>query len=229
MELDTKKLDQKYGNYTGRQILSHCDHTILKQDAVWNDIKRICDEGIVGQTASVCIPPSFVKQAVEYTSGKIPVCTVIGFPNGYVTTKTKVFETSDAIENGADEIDMVINIGLLKNSQTSLLSDDIKEVKKACGEKILKVIVENCFLTEDEKKTVCRIVVDSGADYIKTSTGFANGGATLPDAKLMVQETAGKIKVKAAGGIKTISDAVSFLDAGVSRLGTSSLFKLFSK
>lgn len=229
MELDVKKLEQKYGNYTGREILSHCDHTILKQDCVWADVKRICDEGMAASTASVCIPASFVKHAKEYTNGKLAICTVIGFPNGYMTTKTKVFETLDAIENGADEIDMVINIGWLKEGKIAELSEDIKEVKKACGDKILKVIVENCFLTEEEKVTVCHVVRDSGADYIKTSTGFAHGGATLPDAKLMVKETNGKIKVKAAGGIKTIEDAVDYLDAGVDRLGTSSLFKLFCK
>jgi len=229
MELDVTKLEQKYGNYTGREILSHCDHTILKQDCVWEDVKRICDEGMAANTASVCIPASFVKQAKEYTNGKLAICTVIGFPNGYMTTKSKVFETLDAIENGADEIDMVINIGLLKSGQIDALSQDIKEVKKACGDKILKVIVENCFLTEEEKVTVCHVVRDSGADFIKTSTGFAHGGATLPDAKLMVRETNGKIKVKAAGGIKTIDDAVAYLDAGVDRLGTSSLYKLFCK
>ncbi len=229
MELDVKKLEQKYGNYTGSEILSHCDHTILKQDCVWSDVKRICDEGMAAKTASVCIPASFVKQAKEYTSGKLAICTVIGFPNGYMTTKTKVFETLDAIENGADEIDMVINVGWLKEGKIAELSEDIKAVKQACGNKILKVIVENCFLTEEEKVTVCRVVRDSGADYIKTSTGFAHGGATLPDAILMVKEVAGKIKVKAAGGIKTIEDAVGYLDAGVDRLGTSSLFKLFCK
>ncbi len=229
MELDVKKLEQKYGNYTGKEILSHCDHTILKQDSVWEDVKRICNEGMAAYTASVCIPATFVKQAKEYTQGKLAICTVIGFPNGYMTTKSKVFETLDAVENGADEIDMVINIGLLKSGQLDALSQDIKEVKKACRDKVLKVIVENCFLTEEEKITVCHIVAESGADYIKTSTGFAHGGATLPDAILMVRETGGKIKVKAAGGIKTIDDAVRYLDAGVDRLGTSSLYKLFCR
>ncbi len=225
--LNQEKLNQKYGNYTGRQILSFCDHTILKQDSTWEDVKRICDEGIMGNTASVCIPPSFVKQAYEYAENRLPICTVIGFPNGYMTTKTKAFETADAVKNGADEIDMVINIGNLKERKYDLVLDDIKSVKEACDGKLLKVIIETCLLTDDEKRKMCEIVVESGAEYIKTSTGFAGGGATFADAQLMVNEVNGKIKVKAAGGIKSIDDAVKFLDIGVSRLGTSSLFKLF--
>ena len=225
--INIDKLNQKYGNYTGKQILSYCDHTILKQDSTWNDVKRICDEGMEGQTASVCIPPSFVKQAAEYVNGKLPICTVIGFPNGYMTTNAKVFETADAVKNGADEIDMVINIGALKEKQYDFLLNDIKSVKEACSGKLLKVIIETCMLTDDEKKKMCEIVINSGAEYIKTSTGFAGGGATFHDAELMVKESLGKIKVKAAGGIKSIDDAVKFLDLGVSRLGTSSLYKMF--
>ena len=225
--LNQEKLNKKYGKYTGKEILSFCDHTILKQDSIWEDVKRICDEGMQGNTASVCIPPSFVKQAFEYTENKLPICTVIGFPNGYCTTQTKVFETADAVKNGASEIDMVINIGDLKDRKYDLVLDDIKAVKNACDGKLLKVIIETCLLTDDEKKKMCEIVINSGAEYIKTSTGFAGGGATFHDAKLMVDECQGKIKVKAAGGIKSIDDAVKFLDIGVNRLGTSSLFKLF--
>lgn len=225
--LDTNKLNQKYGKYTGKEILSFCDHTLLKQEAVWDSIKTICDQGLSGNTASVCIPPSFVRQAVEYTDGKLPICTVIGFPNGYMTKETKVFETADAVKCGASEIDMVINIGMLKSGNLSALSDEIKAIKAACDGKLLKVIIETCLLTDDEKKTMCHIVANSGAEYIKTSTGFAGGGATFADAELMVKEVGGKIKVKAAGGIKSIDDAVKFLDIGVSRLGTSSLYKLF--
>ncbi|MBR5322434.1 MAG: deoxyribose-phosphate aldolase [Clostridia bacterium] len=225
--LDTNKLKKKYGNHTGKEILSFCDHTILKQDSVWADVKRICDEGMLAKTASVCIQPSFVKQAVDYVEGKLPICTVIGFPNGYITTATKFFETSDAVKNGASEIDMVINIGALKERKYDELSNEIKAIKEACNGKLLKVIIETCLLTDDEKKIMCNIVANSGAEYIKTSTGFAGGGATFHDAELMVNETAGKIKVKAAGGIKSIDDAVKFLDLGVMRLGTSSLFKMF--
>lgn len=225
--LNKEKLEQKYGKYTGYEILSHCDHTLLKQDAKWEDIKRICDEGIEGKTASVCIPPSFVKKACEYTQSKLPICTVIGFPNGYMTTEAKAFEAANAVKNGACEIDMVINIGLLKENKYDEVLQDIKEVKKACSDKLLKVIIETCLLNDEEKAKMCNIVAESGAEYIKTSTGFAGGGATLPDALLMVKECNGRIKVKAAGGIKSIDDAVDFLDTGVSRLGTSSLFKLF--
>jgi deoxyribose-phosphate aldolase len=225
--LNKEKLEQKYGNYTGYDILSYCDHTILKQDAKWEDVKRICDEGLMGKTASVCIAPFHVKKAVQYTENKLPVCTVIGFPNGYMTTKAKAFETEDAVKNGACEIDMVINIGLLKDKKYQEVLDDIKAVKEACSGKLLKVIIETCLLTDDEKRKMCEIVINGGAEYIKTSTGFSSNGATLHDARLMVEECQGRIKVKAAGGIKTIEDAVNYLDIGVSRLGTSSLFKLF--
>ena len=225
--LDTNKLEKKYGNYTGKEILSFCDHTILKQESVWEDVKHICDEGLTAKTASVCIQPSFVKQAFDYVEGKLPICTVIGFPNGYMTTKTKVFETADAVKNGASEIDMVINIGSLKEGRYDALSSEIKAIKEACNGNLLKVIIETCLLTDDEKKIMCNIVADSGAEYIKTSTGFAGSGATFHDAELMVKEVGGKIKVKAAGGIKTIDDAVKFLDIGIMRLGTSSLYKMF--
>lgn len=224
---DKTKLDAVYGGYTGKQILSYCDHTVLKQDSVWEDVKRICDEGLAGGTASVCIPPSFVEQAAEYSAGRLPICTVIGFPNGYMTEKTKVFETADAVKNGADEIDMVINVGDLKAKKYDAILNEIKAIKAACDGKLLKVIIETCLLTDDEKKIMCNIVAESGAEYIKTSTGFAGGGATFSDAELMVKECGGRIKVKAAGGIKSIDDAVRFLDIGVKRLGTSSLCKMF--
>lgn len=225
--LDTAKLNKKYGNYTGRQILSYCDHTLLKQDAVWEDVKRICNEGMEGCTASVCIPPSFVKQASEYCKGRLAICTVIGFPNGYMTKEAKVFETANAVQNGADEIDMVINIGDLKAGKHSAILEEIKAVKEKCSGKLLKVIIETCLLTDSEKEIMCDIVTQSGAEYIKTSTGFAGGGATFADARLMVSKVGNSVKVKAAGGIKSIDDAVTFLDLGVSRLGTSSLYKMF--
>lgn len=225
--LNQDKLNAKYGNYTGKEILSFCDHTILKQDAVWKDVQKICDEGYLGQTASVCIPPSFVKQAYDYTENQLPICTVIGFPNGYMTRETKIFETSNAVKNGACEIDMVINIGDLKSGKTDKILDEIKGIKDACNGKTLKVIIETCLLTDDEKRKMCEIVVESGAEYIKTSTGFSTHGATFHDVELMAKEVGNRIKVKAAGGIKSIDDAVKFLDLGASRLGTSSLFKMF--
>ncbi len=225
--LDQIKLNKKYGNYTGSQILSFCDHTILKQTSTWDNVRLICDEGIEGNTSSVCIPECFVKQAYEYVQNKLPICTVIGFPNGYMTTKSKVFETMDALNNGASEIDMVINIGMLKEQKYRYILDEIREIKDVCQSKTLKVIIETCLLNDDEKKKMCELVIESGADYIKTSTGFAGAGATFYDAELMVKECGTKIKVKAAGGIKTVEDAVKFLDLGVKRLGTSSLFKLF--
>ena len=210
-----------------KAILAKCDHTLLGQTATWAEIKAICDDGMKFKTASVCIPAAYVKQAKEYVGENLAICTVIGFPNGYMTTASKVFETEDAVKNGADEIDMVINIGLLKEKNYALLSEDIKAVKKACNGKLLKVIIETCLLTDEEKSIMCDIVFESGAEYIKTSTGFAGAGATFHDAELMVKSCDGKIKVKAAGGIKTIDDAVKFLDLGVERLGTSSLYKLF--
>ena len=208
-----------------QNILSKCDHTLLTQTATWEQIKKICDEGMQYKTASVCIPPSFVAQAKSYVGDKLKICTVIGFPNGYNTTAVKVFETQNAIENGADEIDMVINIGKLKEGLDEEVCQEIKEIKKACGEKILKVIIETCLLTEDEKLRMCKLVSDAGADYIKTSTGFSKAGATLEDVRLMRENVAKNVLVKAAGGISGLEDAQNFLDIGASRLGTSRVVK----
>ena len=208
-----------------KNILSKCDHTLLAQTSTWEQIKKICDDGMHFATASVCIPPSFVKQAKEYVGNKLQICTVIGFPNGYNTTAVKVFETTDAIQNGADEIDMVINIGKLKDGLDAEICEEIKQIKAACGTKILKVIIETCLLTEDEKLRMCKIVTDAGADYIKTSTGFSTAGATLPDVQLMRANVGEKVKVKAAGGISGLEDAQAFLDAGADRLGTSRVVK----
>ncbi len=208
-----------------KNILSKCDHTLLSVTATWDDIKAICDDGMKYSTASVCIPPSFVRQAKEYVGDKLAICTVIGFPNGYNTTAVKVYETTDAIANGADEIDMVINIGKLKAGLDNELEAEIASIKKACGEKILKVIIEACLLTEDEKIRMCGIVTRAGADYIKTSTGFSTSGATLPDVKLMYENVGEGVLVKAAGGISGIEDAQDFIDAGASRLGTSRVVK----
>lgn len=208
-----------------KNILSKCDHTLLGQASTWEQIKKICDEGMSFETASVCIPPSFVKQAKEYVGDKLAICTVIGFPNGYNTTAVKVYETKDAIANGADEIDMVINIGLLKAGEDRQVCDEIRAIKAACGEKILKVIIETCLLTEDEKVRMCKIVTEAGADYIKTSTGFSKTGATLEDVKLMYANVGEGVLVKAAGGISGLEDAQNFLDAGASRLGTSRVVK----
>ncbi len=206
-------------------ILSKCDHTLLGQAATWEQIKKLCDEGMRYKTASVCIPPSYVKQAKEYVEGKLAICTVIGFPNGYNTTAVKVFETQDAIENGADEIDMVINIGKLRQGLDFEVEEEIRSIKKACGEKILKVIIETCLLTEDEKVRMCKIVTKAGADYIKTSTGFSTAGATLADVRLMHENVGEGVLVKAAGGISGLEDAENFLQAGASRLGTSRVVK----
>lgn len=208
-----------------QDILSKCDHTLLSVTATWEDIKKICDDGIKYSTASVCIPPSFVAQAKEYVGDRLKICTVIGFPNGYNTTATKVFETADALKNGADEIDMVINIGKLKAGLDDEICDEISQIKKACGDNILKVIIEACLLTEDEKIRMCHIVTRAGADYIKTSTGFSTSGATLPDVKLMCENVGEGVLVKAAGGISGIQDAQDFIDAGASRLGTSRVVK----
>lgn len=208
-----------------KNILAKCDHTLLTQTATWEDIKKICDDGIKYETASVCIPPYFVKQAKEYVGDKLAICTVIGFPNGYNTTAVKVFETKDAIESGADEIDMVINIGALKAGMDDFIVDEIKQIKAACGEKILKVIIETCLLTEDEKIRMCKNVTAAGADYIKTSTGFSTAGATREDVDLMVKNVGKGILVKAAGGISGIQDAEDFINLGASRLGTSRVVK----
>lgn len=207
-------------------ILKMVDHTLLKQDATWEEIKAICDDGIKYSTASVCIPASYVKQAAEYVSGRVAICTVIGFPNGYSTTAAKVFETQDAIANGADEIDMVINIGWLKDRKYEDILAEIKAVKAACGEKILKVIIETCLLTDEEKIKMCEIVSQSGADFIKTSTGFSTGGATADDIKLFARHVASHVKIKAAGGISSLADAENFVNLGASRLGTSRIVKI---
>ena len=207
------------------EILQRCDHTLLLQGATWDEIRAVCDDGIRFGTASVCIPPCYVRQAKEYVGDKLKICTVIGFPNGNMTTKTKVFETRDAIENGADEIDMVINIGMLKDGQDEQLIDEIAQIKAACGGKLLKVIIETCLLTEEEKIRMCKIVTKAGADYIKTSTGFSTAGATLEDVKLMKANVGKEVLVKAAGGISNLQDAQDFLDAGASRLGTSRVVK----
>lgn len=209
-----------------KEILKHVDHTLLLQPSTWEEIKQICDDAVKYQTASVCIPPSYVKQASEYVQGKMAICTVIGFPNGYMTTKTKEFETKDAIANGASEIDMVINIGWLKDKKYDLIEEEIRTLKAACGEKILKVIIETCLLTEEEKIKMCEIVTSAGADYIKTSTGFSAGGATFDDVKLFAEHVGEKVKIKAAGGISSLEDAEKFLSLGADRLGTSRIIKI---
>ncbi len=208
-----------------KNILSKCDHTLLAQTATWEQIKTLCDEGMRYQTASVCIPPSYVAKAKAYVGERLKICTVIGFPNGYNTTEVKIFETKDAIEKGADEIDMVIHIGKLKDGLDEELCEEIQAIKAACGEKILKVIIETCLLTEDEKLRMCKIVTEAGADYIKTSTGFSKAGATLEDVRLMRENVGERVLVKAAGGISGLEDAQNFLDIGASRLGTSRVVK----
>lgn len=209
-----------------KEILSKCDHTLLTQSAVWEDIKEVCDDAIKYSTASVCIPACYVKQAREYAGNKLKICTVIGFPNGYSTTAVKRFETEDAVRNGADEIDMVINIGWLKDKKYDGLLNEIKEIKKACNGKLLKVIIETCLLTNEEKIKMCKIVSASGADYIKTSTGFSACGATKEDVKLFSENVAEHVKIKAAGGISSIKDAEEFIALGASRLGTSRIVKI---
>ncbi len=209
-----------------RKIFSAVDHTLLTQTATWNDIKQICDDAITYQTASVCIPPSYVKRAKEYVQDRMQICTVIGFPNGYNTTAVKEFETKDAIQNGADEIDMVINLGDLKQGNYDLVENEIRTLKKACGDKILKVIIETCLLTDEEKIKMCEIVTNAGADYIKTSTGFSTSGATFADIELFSKHIGPEVKMKAAGGISSFDDAKQFLELGASRLGTSRIVKL---
>ncbi len=208
-----------------KQILSKCDHTLLSQTATLEQIRAICDDGTKYGTASVCIPPCYVAQAHEYVGGRVKICTVIGFPNGYNTTEVKVFETQQAIADGADEIDMVINIGALRDGRDDYVLDEIRRIKAACGEHVLKVIIETCLLNEDEKLRMCRIVTESGADYIKTSTGFSTGGATREDVALMVANVGEGVKVKAAGGIADLNDAEDFIRLGASRLGTSRVVK----
>lgn len=208
------------------KIWKHVDHTLLLQEAVWGEIKQICDEGVEYGAASVCIPPSYVKEAREYVGDKIAVCTVIGFPNGYMTTRTKAFETKDAIENGASEIDMVINIGWLKDKKYNLIEEEIRTLKAVCGEKILKVIIETCLLTDQEKIKMCEIVTKAGADYIKTSTGFSKAGAVFEDIELFAKNIGPNVKMKAAGGIASMEDAEKFLALGAERLGTSRMTKI---
>ena len=208
------------------QILAKCDHTLLAQTATWADIRAVCDDGLRYKTASVCIPAAFVKQAKEYVGGKLPICTVIGFPNGYATTASKCFMASDAVDNGADEVDMVINIGWAKEGRFDAVRDEIAAVKKACKGRLLKVIIETCLLTDEEKIALCKAVSDSGADYIKTSTGFSTGGATFHDVALFAAHVAPHVKIKAAGGISSLADAEEFIRLGASRLGTSRIVKL---
>lgn len=207
-------------------ILCRVDHTLLSVSATWSEIKAICDDGIKYNCASVCIPASYVKQAAEYVEGKVKICTVIGFPNGYSTTAAKCFEASDAVANGADEVDMVINIGWLKDKKYDLLLNEINEIKKACKGKLLKVIIETCLLTDEEKIKMCEIVSASDADYIKTSTGFSTGGATAADVKIFADNITGDLKIKAAGGIASLADAEEFISLGASRLGTSRIVKI---
>lgn len=209
-----------------KTILSYVDHTLLSQDATWDEIKNLLDDGIKYSVASCCIPASYVKQAKEYVGDRLAICTVIGFPNGYSTTKVKCFEASDAVDNGADEIDMVINIGWLRDKKYDLLLDEIKAVKMSCKGRLLKVIIETCLLTDDEKISMCKIVSQSGADYIKTSTGFSKAGATFEDVKLFSENSAPHLKIKAAGGISSLEDAKKFISLGAQRLGTSRIVKI---
>ena len=208
------------------KILAHCDHTLLKQESTWEQIREVCDDGLKYRCASVCIPASYVRRAAEHVGNALKICTVIGFPNGYSTTAVKVFETEDAIRNGADEIDMVINIGWVKDRRWEDLLTEIKAVKASCQGRILKVIVEACMLTEEEKIKMCEIVTASGAEYIKTSTGFSTGGATREDVALFARHIGSGVKIKAAGGISTLQDAEDFLALGADRLGTSRIVKL---
>ena len=208
------------------EILARCDHTLLGQTATWEDIKAICDDGMKFSTASVCIPAAYVKEAKEYVGDRLQICTVIGFPNGYSTTATKVFECADALANGADEIDTVINVGYLKSARYDEILDELKQLKATCGDKILKVIIETCLLTDDEKVKMCEIVTRSGADYIKTSTGFSTGGATREDVALFAANVGADVKIKAAGGIASLEDAEAFIALGADRLGTSRIVKI---
>lgn len=209
-----------------KDILKICDHTLLLQTATWEEIKSLCDDAMKYGTASVCIPPCYVKKAKEYMGDKMKVCTVIGFPNGNNTTATKVFETKDAIADGVDEIDMVINIGMLKAKEYDYILNEIKAIKEACDDKILKVIIETCLLTDEEKVKMCEIVTNSGAEYIKTSTGFSTAGATFDDIALFAENIGQNVKMKAAGGIASIADAEKFMELGASRLGTSRIVKI---
>ena len=216
-------------NDTVKDILRRVDHTLLSQGATWEEIRAICDDGVKYGCASVCIPASYVKQAADYVAGKIAICTVIGFPNGYSTTATKCFETEDAVKNGASEIDMVINIGWVKDGLYDKVLEEIKAVKAACGGKLLKVIIETCLLTEEEKIKMCDIVPEAGADFIKTSTGFSTAGATFHDVELFAKHVKPGVKIKAAGGISSLEDAEKFIELGASRLGTSRVVKIVKK
>lgn len=209
-----------------RDILKTVDHTLLSQTAVFSDIKKLCDEAIEYKTASVCIPPSYVKQAKCYAKDNLKICTVVGFPNGYNTTNTKIFETNEALENGANEIDMVINIGWLKDKEFSKLGEEIGKLKSVCKDKILKVIIETCLLSLEEKIAMCKIVSESGADYIKTSTGFSKSGASLEDIELFSKNIGNGVKIKAAGGIDSLKTAEEFINAGAARLGSSKIVAL---
>ena len=208
------------------EILRHVDHTLRSQTATWEEIRKLCDEAIEYQTASVCIPPSYVQQAKEYVGSRMAVCTVIGFPNGYHTTAVKAAEAADAVKNGADEVDMVIDLGWVKDGRYDLAEEEIRAVKKAAGGRILKVIIETCFLMEEEKIRLCGTVTRAGADYIKTSTGFGGAGATFDDIRLFAEHVGSGVKIKAAGGISTLEDAERFLELGADRLGTSRIVKL---
>ncbi len=212
-----------------QEILARVDHTLLAQNAGWEEIRQILDDGIKYGTASACIPPSFVARAAEYVKGRLPICTVIGFPNGYNTAAVKAYEAKDAVSNGADEIDMVINIGDVKDGRFDAVENEIRLVKDACGGKLLKVIIETCLLSEDEKIRLCEIVTTVGADYIKTSTGFSTGGATFDDVALMRRHCGAEVKVKAAGGISSFDDAERFISLGADRLGTSRLVKIMKQ
>ncbi len=209
-----------------KTILSKCDHTLLAQTATWADIRAICDDGMKYATASVCIPAAYVKQASDYVEGKLAICTVIGFPNGYATTAAKVFMTADAVANGADEVDMVANLGWIKDKKWEEITAEIRAIKEACGGKILKVIIETCLLTDEEKIAMCHCVTEAGADYIKTSTGFSTGGATFSDVELFAKHVGPQVKIKAAGGISSLADAEKFIQLGADRLGTSRIVKL---
>ena len=208
------------------EILSRCDHTLLSQSATWAEIKAICDDGMKYKTASVCIPASFVKQAKQYVGDKLAICTVIGFPNGYDTTAAKCFMANDAVANGADEVDMVINIGWVKEGKWAELTEEIRQIKAHCSGKILKVIIETCLLTEEEKIQMCKVVTEAGADYIKTSTGFSTAGATFDDVSLFAKHVGENVKIKAAGGISSLEDAEKFIALGADRLGTSRIVKI---
>ncbi len=212
-----------------KEILSHVDHTLLRQDATFAEICTVLDDAVKYGCASACIPPCYVRRAADYVGGKLPICTVIGFPNGYMTTEVKCFEAAQAVANGADEIDMVINIGMLRAGQDEAVLEEIRAVKRACAGKLLKVIIETCLLTQEEKIRMCRIVSASGADYIKTSTGFAGGGATPADVALFAEHVEPHVKIKAAGGISSLADAEEFLSLGASRLGTSRIVGIAKK